>query len=41
MTGVWEPGGATRAPRNRLGPYELIKPIAQGGMADVFLARRV
>ena len=26
---------------NRLGSYELIRPIAQGGMADIFLARRV
>ncbi|HMG20290.1 MAG TPA: serine/threonine-protein kinase [Kofleriaceae bacterium] len=26
---------------NRLGSYELIRPIAQGGMADVYLARRV
>src|SRR4051812_41489825 len=26
---------------NRLGTYELIRPLAQGGMADVYLARRV
>jgi serine/threonine-protein kinase len=24
----------------RLGPYELIRPIAQGGMADIFLAKK-
>ncbi|HWU90271.1 MAG TPA: serine/threonine-protein kinase, partial [Kofleriaceae bacterium] len=24
----------------RLGPYELIRPLAQGGMADLYLARR-
>ncbi len=26
---------------SRVGPYELIKPLAQGGMGQVFLARRV
>ena len=26
---------------NRLGAYELIRPLGQGGMADVYLARRV
>src|SRR5215831_20112089 len=26
---------------NRLGNYELIRPIAHGGMADLYLARRV
>jgi eukaryotic-like serine/threonine-protein kinase len=26
---------------NRLGTYELIRPLAQGGMADIYLARRV
>src|SRR4051812_43987719 len=24
---------------SRLGPYELVKPLAQGGMADVYLAK--
>src|SRR5262245_20220242 len=26
---------------NRLGTYELIRPLAQGGMADIYLARRL
>src|ERR1044071_2975184 len=26
---------------NRLGTYELVRPLAQGGMADIYLARRL
>jgi serine/threonine protein kinase len=33
--------GPALALANRLGSYELIRPIAQGGMADIYLARRV
>lgn len=32
--------GPALALSHRLGSYELIRPIAQGGMADVYLARR-
>jgi serine/threonine protein kinase len=28
------------APSNRLGAYELVRPLAHGGMADLYLARR-
>jgi tRNA A-37 threonylcarbamoyl transferase component Bud32 len=36
------PGGdILRAVARTLGPYELLRPLAQGGMAEVFLARRV
>jgi serine/threonine-protein kinase len=37
MTGV----GSTELLSNRLGSYELLRPLAQGGMADIYLARRV
>src|SRR5688500_1096657 len=37
MNGV---GLAATVPE-RLGGYELIRPLAQGGMADIYLARRV
>jgi len=33
--------GSALALSNRLGTYELIRPLAQGGMAEVYLARRV
>jgi serine/threonine-protein kinase len=33
--------GAALTLSNRLGTYELIRPLAQGGMADIYLARRV
>jgi serine/threonine protein kinase len=33
--------GPPLALSNRLGSYELLRPIAQGGMADIYLARRV
>ncbi|HTT05348.1 MAG TPA: protein kinase [Steroidobacteraceae bacterium] len=37
-----EPGGAADAlrPGERVGPYELIRPLGTGGMAQVWLARR-
>jgi serine/threonine protein kinase/Tol biopolymer transport system component len=39
-----DPAGAGRAshlqPGARVGPYELIKPLGSGGMAEVWLARR-
>jgi serine/threonine-protein kinase len=37
MTGV----GSDELLSNRLGSYELLRPLAQGGMADIYLARRV
>jgi serine/threonine protein kinase len=33
--------GSVLALSNRLGTYELIRPLAQGGMADIYLARRL
>jgi serine/threonine protein kinase len=33
--------GSDLALSNRLGTYELIRPLAHGGMADVYLARRL
>jgi serine/threonine protein kinase len=33
--------GSALALSNRLGTYELIRPLAQGGMADIYLARRL
>ena len=33
--------GSALTPGNQLGTFELIRPLAQGGMADVYLARRV
>ncbi|HEU4728795.1 MAG TPA: serine/threonine-protein kinase [Kofleriaceae bacterium] len=33
--------GARQPLPSRLGSYELIRPLAQGGMADVYLARRL
>ncbi|HET7500874.1 MAG TPA: serine/threonine-protein kinase [Kofleriaceae bacterium] len=33
--------GCRLALSDRLGTYELLRPLAQGGMADVFLARRL
>jgi len=33
--------GSALALSNRLGSYELIRPLAQGGMADIYLARRL
>src|SRR5262245_25182233 len=35
------PDGAALTLPNRLGTYELIRPLAQGGMADIYLARRL
>jgi len=33
--------GSALSLSNRLGTYELIRPLAQGGMADIYLARRL
>jgi serine/threonine protein kinase len=33
--------GAALTLSNRLGTYELIRPLAQGGMAEIYLARRL
>src|SRR5258708_5803202 len=33
--------GSALSLTNRLGTYELIRPLAQGGMADIYLARRL
>jgi serine/threonine protein kinase/Tol biopolymer transport system component len=44
MAAFADPSGAARAsrlnPGGRVGPYELIKPLGSGGMAEVWLARR-
>jgi serine/threonine protein kinase len=37
---VLETGSREFAPRQRVGPYELIRQIGRGGMAQVWLARR-
>ncbi len=44
MAAFADPSGGTRAsrlqPGARVGPYELIRPLGSGGMAEVWLARR-
>ena len=44
MAAFADPSGAARAsrlkPGERVGPYELIRPLGSGGMAEVWLARR-